>query len=103
MSTWTVILAVAGGSYAMRVSMFVLLGNRSLPAWAATPMSMVAPAAVAALVASMLFVDAGSVSPPELAELVATVAGFAAVRRSGNVMHAFAAGMPVFWILTALT
>jgi hypothetical protein len=28
--------------------------------------------------------------------------GFVAVRWTGNVVHAFTAGMPVMWILTAL-
>lgn len=102
MSTWSVIIAVAAGSYALRVSMFVLLGNRSLPSWATAPMSLVAPAAVAALVASMLFVQHGAVQTPPLAELTAVGAGFAAVRRSGNVMHAFVAGMPAFWLIGLL-
>ncbi len=102
MNAWLVISIIAAGTYLMRASMFVVFGGRDLPAWVNRPMTLVAPAAVAALVSSTLTVDAGAVSMPAAAELLAVVAGFAAVRRSGNVMHAFVAGLPVFWLLSAL-
>lgn len=102
MNAWAVIATVAAGTYLLRVSMFVVLGGRSLPSWTAVPMLLVAPAAVSALVATLLFVDAGSVVAPAVPELIAVVAGFAAVRRSGNVMHAFAVGLPAFWLLSLL-
>lgn len=103
MSAWIVILGVAAGTYALRVSMFVLLGNRSLPSWADTPMSLVGPAAIAALAASMSFTHQGSPTSPPVAELAAVGAGFLAVRRSGNVMTAFLAGLPAFWVVAAVT
>lgn len=102
MSTWLVIAAIGLGTYAMRASMFVLLGRRSLPGWTARPMTLVAPAAVAALVTSALVLRGGAVVAPEPADLAAVASGFAAVRRTGNVMHGFAVGMPVFWIVGAL-
>lgn len=100
MSAWVVIISIGLGSYALRASMFVLLGNRSLPGWTATPMALVAPAAIAALVATITLTDGGQIRPLPLAELAAMMAGFVVVRRTGNVMHAFAAGLPVFWVLT---
>ena len=102
MNAWIVILAVGAGTYLFRASMFVVLGRRNLPAWTMTPMSLVAPAAFAALVASLLFTRGGRVDAVPVAELAAVVAGFLTVRRTGNVMHAFVAGMPVFWVLQAL-
>lgn len=102
MNAWIVILAVGAGTYLFRASMFVVLGRRSLPAWTATPMGLVAPAAVAALVASLLFTSGRQVGAVPVAELAAVAAGFLAVRHSGNVMHAFVAGMPVFWLLDAV-
>jgi branched-subunit amino acid transport protein len=102
MNAWIVILAVGAGTYLFRASMFVVLGQRSLPAWTTTPMGLVAPAAVAALVASLLFTSGGQIEAVPAAEIAAVVVGFLAVRRSGNVMHAFVAGMPVFWILDAI-
>lgn len=101
MSAWLVIVGVGVGTYLFRASMFVVLGQRSLPAWTATPMGLVAPAAVAALVASLLFTRQGHIEALPMPELAAVVAGFLAVRRSGNVMHALVAGMPVFWFLGA--
>ena len=102
MSAWIVILGVAVGTYLLRVSMFVLLGNRSLPSWTDAPMSLVGPAAIAALAASMSFTHQGTPNTPPGAELVALCAGFLAVRRTGNVMTAFLVGMPVFWLVNAL-
>ena len=101
MTAWFVLVAGALGTYALRASMFVMLGSRRLPAWTATPMGLVAPAAIAALVTSMLALRGGEPVVPAGAELVAVIAGFLAVRRTGNVMHAFAAGMPVMWLATA--
>ncbi len=102
MSTWIVLGAVAFGTYALRATMFVLLGRQAVPNWAERPMSFVAPAAVAAMVASMLLTRDGSVHTAPVRELVAVGVGFAAVRRTGNVMHAFALGLPAFWLLGVL-
>jgi branched-subunit amino acid transport protein len=98
-TAWIVILSVAGGTYALRASMFVLLGSRTLPTWTTAPMALVAPAAIAALVASLLFTSGGRLAVAGLPELAAVVVGFVAVRRSGNVMHAFVFGLPAMWLL----
>jgi branched-subunit amino acid transport protein len=102
MTPWIVILAVGLGTYLLRVSMFVALGSRSLPRWTTAPMALVAPAAIAALVASLLFTSGDRIAVAPAAELVAVTAGFLAVRRSGNVMHAFLVGLPVMWVLVAV-
>ncbi len=103
MNAWTAIAGVAIGTYLLRVSMFAVVGRWSLPRWTTTPMGFVGPAAVAALVASMLFTEDGRASLAPLPELAAVAAGFLAVRRTGNVMLAFAVGLPAFWLLAALT
>lgn len=102
MTAWLVILAVGLGTYLFRVSMFVVFGDRALPAWTVTPTALVAPAAVAALTASLLFTRGGVIEVAPAAEIAAVVAGFEAVRRTGNVMHAFTVGMPVYWVISAL-
>lgn len=102
MSTWFVIVAIAAGTYLLRASMFVAFGGRAFPAWTERPMALVAPAAVAALVSSTLMTDAGAIALPAAAELLAVAAGFGAVRRTGNVMHSFAVGLPVFWAASAV-
>ena len=103
MTTWMVIIGVGAGTYLLRVSMFITLSNRSLPVWTERPMALVGPAAIAALVASMTFTTQGAPAAPPLAELTAIAAGFVAVRRSGNVMHAFVAGLPALWMIGLVT
>lgn len=102
MTAWLVIAAVALGTYGLRVSMFLILGRWTLPAWTTRPMGLIGPAAVAALVSSLVLTSGGRASLPPVPVLVALAAGFVATRRSGNVMHAFAAGLPAFWLLTLL-
>jgi len=59
MTTWLVIAAVAIGTYVLRASMFVVLGGRTLPAWTERPMALIGPAAVAALVTSIVATGGG--------------------------------------------
>ena len=58
--------------------------------------------AIGALVGSMVLAGHGGAVPTASPELVAVVAGGLAVRRSGNVLHAFAVGLPVMWLASAL-
>lgn len=102
MTAWVVILAVGAGSYALRSSMLVLSSSRDLPPRVEAALSLVAPAAVGALVASMLFTGDGELAVLPWPELVAVGCGFLAVRRTGNVLSAFVVGMPVLWFLTFL-
>ncbi len=99
MSTWIVLAVIGAGTYALRVSMFVLLAGRTLPAWLDRPMAVVAPAAVAAIVGAMTLTAHGAIDPIGPDQLAAVFAGFVVVRRTGNVMHAFAVGMPIMWML----
>ncbi|MCB9373546.1 MAG: AzlD domain-containing protein [Microthrixaceae bacterium] len=48
MTAWLVILAVGAGTYLLRASMFVLVGERPLPAWMTAPMALVGSAAIGA-------------------------------------------------------
>lgn len=102
MTSWIVILAVGAGSYAMRAVMLVAVATKPLSARYQETMSYVAPAAVAALAASMAFTKSGSVHMLPLAEITALVAAFVAVRHTGKVLHAITVGFPVFWLLSAL-
>jgi branched chain amino acid efflux pump len=99
-STWIALVAIGVGTYALRVSMFLVVGERELPGWVSRSLDLVGPAAVAALVASMVFVQHESVHAP-IASTAAVLVGFLVVRRTGNVTHAFLAGLPTFWLLSA--
>jgi branched chain amino acid efflux pump len=101
MTTWAVIAAVGLGTYAMRVSMFLLVGGRDLPAPLRRSVAFVGPAAIAALVTTMVLVRDGSVAFRP-APTIAVLVGFLVVRRTGNVLHAFSAGLPTLWILIAI-
>ena len=102
MTAWLVILAVGAGSYAMRAVMLAVVATKPLPERYDTVIGFVGPAAIGALVATLTFTHGGAVEPAPLAELVAVGIGFVAVRRTGNVMHAFTAGLPALWLLTAI-
>jgi branched-subunit amino acid transport protein len=101
-TTLLVIASISLGTYFFRAIGFVALGNRALSTRVEASLALVAPAAVGALVASMAFTEAGRIDVAPVAELIAIGAGFLAVRRSGNVMHAFAVGLPVFWVISLL-
>lgn len=100
MSTWLVIAAIALGTYALRVSMFILVGERELPGWLQRSLALAGPAAVAALVATMLLVQEGRIAV-EPAPTIAVAVGFLVVRLTGNVLYAFVTGVPTLWLLTA--
>jgi len=97
-----VIFTVGIGTYMLRASMFVVLGGRTPPQWLQRPLTYVGPAAIAALVGAMLLTTHGQVSVGSIPAVVAALSAFVLVRRTGNVMHSFVVGMPVFWVLTAL-
>ena len=100
LATFAVAAAV---TYGLRSSMVVagdrLLGSDRLQ----TVIGLTSPAVLAAMVASALFAHGGRVALPALAEVGAVAAAVIAVRRTGNVSTALAAGLPTFWVLQALT
>jgi branched-subunit amino acid transport protein len=102
MTLLLVLVVVAVGTYGFRVSMVLARERFGTPAWLEPRLRLVAPAVLAALVASSLFIDSGTRSVPGMVEAIAVVAGFVAVRRTGNVAAALAVGLPVYW-LGALT
>ena len=102
MTALIVFVALGIGTYLIRASMFVALGDRTLPAWIEQAMGFVGPAAIAALVASAAFTSAGRVGALPIGQLAAIAVGFLVVRRTGNVLHALTVGFPVLWILAAL-
>jgi branched-subunit amino acid transport protein len=102
MTAWAVIVAVGIGTYLLRSAMFVVLGNRRLPAWTDRPLAFVGPAAIGALVGGMVLTDHGRFAPVGTAELVAVAGAFATVRRTGDVARGMIVGFPVLWALVAL-
>jgi branched-subunit amino acid transport protein len=106
MNVWMTIIAAGFGSYLLRMSM-ISSDRFRLPPRLDGAASLVAPAAFSALAVSSLAalalagLQAGGI--PGSMPLVATlaVAGFA-VARTGKPYLAVLAGMPTFWLTTAL-
>jgi branched-subunit amino acid transport protein len=98
-TTWVIIFAIGLGTYSLRLCMLVVLAGRSLPPRARSAVGLVAPAALSALVSTMLIENAGRAGP---AETAAVLAGFVAVRRTHNVVHAFVVGLPVFAVVAVV-
>jgi branched-subunit amino acid transport protein len=111
MNTWTIILIAGLGSYLLRMSM-ISSDRLRLPTRLDSSVALVAPAAFAALavtslaglvlgagVAHGLSGEALTVAVPVL--LAVTVATLA-VARTGRPYLAVVAGMPTFWVMTAL-
>jgi branched-subunit amino acid transport protein len=95
MTAWLVVLGAGACTYLLRISMVVVLANRDLPRPLAARLHLVAPAVLAGLVASALFVSDSSVHRPPFGHLAAiTVAGLV-VRRTGAMVHGLVVGLAV--------
>jgi branched-subunit amino acid transport protein len=104
MNAWAVILAAGLGSYLLRISM-ISSDRLRLPARFESSVELVAPAAFAALAATGLIglaLDAGDLLGV-LPILAALAAATAVVARTNRPYLAVVAGMPAYWLATALT
>lgn len=99
MSALAVFAIVAVGTYGLRLTMFVLLGGRTLPQALVAPVGLIGPAAIGALTVGAL-IPHGHVA--DVATIAASVVAFAVVRRTGNMTYGLLAGFPMFWLLNAL-
>ena len=103
MSTWIVIVAAGLGSYLFRLSMIVLTGRITMPAYLERASGLVAPAAFAALAAAGVAAACSGLGITETAATLAAVAAAViAVLRTGSSRAAILAGMPTLWVATAL-
>lgn len=93
--TWFVVIVIAAGTFVIRASMLAL-SHRELSQRVSDRLGLVAPAALGALAISAIGHDI------DLAVIASSVAGFAVVRRTGNVNHALIVGFPLLWLLSAI-
>ena len=103
MKEWLIVLVAGLGSYALRMSM-VMTGRLILPPRLEASAELVAPAAFAALTASSLAESVVSAHGPSagLPIVLAAVAAVVATARTGRPYAAMLAGMPTYWLATAL-
>jgi len=103
MNAWIAVFAVGFGSYALRLSMIGAVDWMRLPSRLDESVALAAPSAFASFaftgIAGAAF-DAGL--PQAVAPLTAAAVAAFAVARSGSPYAAMLAGMPTFWILTAV-
>ena len=103
MNAWIVILAGGSGSYLFRLSMIILTGWITLPAYLERASGLVAPAAFAALAAAGVATACiGLGATQAAAPLAAVAAAVIAVLRTGSSYAAILVGMPTLWITTSL-
>ena len=103
MNAWIVILAAGSGSYLFRLSMIILTGWITLPAYLERASGLVAPAAFAALAAAGVATACiGLGATQATAPLAAVAVAVIAVLRTGSSYAAILVGMPTLWITTSL-
>ncbi len=100
MTLLVVFLIVGLGTYVMRVALAVLPESvvRSDGRLMGV-LDLLAPAVLAALVASALVAPGGDRTLPDPAALIAVGSAGVVVRFTGKVVLALAVGFPVYWIL----
>jgi branched-subunit amino acid transport protein len=103
MNAWIVIVAAGLGSYLFRLSMIMLAGRVTTPAYLERAAVFVAPAAFAALAAAGIATACMHLGATQAAAPLAAVAvAVIAVLRTGSSYAAIVAGLPTLWITAAL-
>lgn len=98
MIPWIVVLAASGGTFALRASMLTVLTGRRMPPRMERLVGHVAPAAMGALLVSLLWPRHGG----DARLSVAVLAALFVARRTRNANHALLVGFPLLWLLSAL-
>ena len=101
MNPWIVVLIIGLGTYLTRLSFVVVLGTRTMPAWAERPLKYVAPSVLAALVLPAVLLRDGSLdlAPATNPRFLAAVAAALVVVRLKSVSWAIVVGMSTLWLL----
>lgn len=100
--TVLIVMALAGaGTYLIRASMVVAVDRFGAPTWMEDRLRLVAPAVLAAMVSTSLFVDGGQPVSASGAEVVAVAAGSLVALRTRNVAIGLGIGLAVFWVAAA--
>lgn len=99
---WAIVIAILIGTTLARVSFIVLLGRLGgVPPRLKQVLTLVPPAALAALVfPSLLLVDGGVSIGLDNQRLLAGIVAGTVAWRTGHLLATVAVGMGVFWTLT---
>lgn len=101
---WTVVAAVALGTWAFRVSFVFLFGYLDeVPAWVDRTLRFIPPAIIVAIIAPRLLLTDGSLAVTLANErLVAGAAAFVVAWVTEDIFATIVAGMVVLWALVFL-
>ncbi|AVO38381.1 AzlD domain-containing protein [Pukyongiella litopenaei] len=96
---WTVIAALAVGSFALRFVFIGLVGNRPMPAWLLRHLRYTAVAILPAMVAPLVVWPAATGGQPDAARLAAAATTMAVGLWTKNVLAAILSGAGMLWAL----
>jgi branched-subunit amino acid transport protein len=102
-TVWTVIAALAAGSYLIRFSFLGLIGNRPLPPWVLRHLRYTPVAVIPALVTPLVLFPAATGGEPDPARLLAAGATILAGLATRNVLAAILSGGAVLYLGLWLT
>lgn len=103
MNLWLLILGMGAITFAIRLSMILLLGRVEMPAWLQRALRFVPPAVLSAIVFPELLRPEGSLDVSLGNErLLAGVLAALIAWRTKNVLLTIAVGMGALWILQAI-
>lgn len=103
MNYWLIILAMGIVTFGIRLLPIVLLGRIEIPLVVQRALRFVPPAVLSAIVAPELLMPGGEFSLSlDNARLIAGVIATIVAWRTKNVLLTIAAGMIVFWVLSAI-
>ena len=103
MSIWLIMIALAVGTFLIRISFIVLLSNRDVPPLLSSALRFVPPAVLTALVVPQILtrntsMEISFANP----QIIAGIAAVLVAWRTRNVLLTIVSGMVVMWILQAL-
>ena len=102
-SIWLLFLALALGTFSLRLSFIFLFGKIEMPDWLRRALRFVPASVLAALVLPALTYPAGTLDLTlGNVRLLAGIGGALVAWRTKNVLWTIAVGMVLFWILQAL-
>ncbi len=100
MQMFVTILAMGAITYSIRLSMFVLAGNRTLPPLMTRALRYVPAAVLTAIIAPELFMPQGALDLSLGNErLIAGLVAILVAWRTRNVLLTIGVGMVVLWVL----
>ena len=104
MIDFAIVLAIGVGTYLIRLSFIGIVGNRTMPEWAMTPIRFVAPAVLAALAAPAVLLHDGvlDISPATNPRAIAAAVALLLAWKTRNVAAVIATGLVTVWALQAI-